>query len=349
MIPHSRPTISEEEVQAVAEVLRSGQLACGERVARFEEAFARFIGCRYAVAVSSGTAALHLSLLALGVRPGDEVAIPSYVCSALLNATAYVGARPVLIDIDPGTFNMDSMDLKKRVTELTKVVVLPHMFGLPGEIEGISHIGLPMIEDCAMAPGARYKRRRVGSVGTIGVFSFYATKMMTTGEGGMVTTNDRDIAETVRDLRGYDEKEDDRVRFNYKMTEIAATLGEIQLRKVDAWVEERRRIAAVYDREFAICDVTRPVRGERDEHAFYRYVVKVEGDIVRSIAAFEYRGITVRRPVFCPIHRLLGMGETMFPGGEEAFHTALSLPIYPTLRDEEQHRVIEAAVDIFET
>jgi perosamine synthetase len=198
MIPHSRPTIDQEEIAVVTDVLESGQLVQGEQVLHFEQSLAALIGVKGAAAVSSGTAALHLALLALQVGEGDEVAIPSFVCPALLNAIRYVRAVPVLADIDPETFNIGVVDLKRRLTRKTKAIICPHMFGLPADIREIVALGVPVIEDCAQSLGSRYGEAPAGSFGALSVFSFYATKVICTGEGGMVTANDRRLSERLR-------------------------------------------------------------------------------------------------------------------------------------------------------
>ncbi|MDP3286082.1 MAG: DegT/DnrJ/EryC1/StrS aminotransferase family protein, partial [Desulfobacterales bacterium] len=222
IIPHSRPTIDQEETAAVVSVLQSGQLAQGEQVLYFEKALALLIGVVGAVAVSSGTAALHLALLALEIGEDDEVVIPSFVCPALLNAIRYVRAVPVLADINPETFNMDVRDLRKRLTGKTKAIIVPHIFGLPADIREIVSLGVPVIEDCAQSLGSRYEGSPAGSFGALSVFSFYATKVICTGEGGMIASGDSQLLGKIRDLRDYDEKDDGRLRYNYKLTDLQA-------------------------------------------------------------------------------------------------------------------------------
>ncbi len=188
-IPHSRPTLGEDEVRAVAAVIESGNIAEGEVVQRFEKAFARKMGVQHAVAVSSGTAALHLALLAMGIGPDEEVIIPSYVCTALLHAVQYVGARPVLAEIDPLIFNIDPDDVQKRITTRTGAIIVPHLFGAAADLDKLLKLNVPIIEDCAQAVGGTYQQKPLGTFGDIAIFSFYATKVMATGEGEMVTSN----------------------------------------------------------------------------------------------------------------------------------------------------------------
>jgi perosamine synthetase len=336
IIPHSRPTINQEEIAAVTAVLESGQLAQGEQALRFESALAALIGIGGAAAVSSGTAALHLSLLALAVGEGDEVVIPSFVCPALLNAIRYVRAVPVLADIDPETFNIDVADLKRRLTAKTKAVIVPHMFGLPADLLEIVALGVPVIEDCAQALGSRYADAPVGSFGALSVFSFYATKVICTGEGGMVASSDRWLLDRVCDLRDYDEKADDRLRYNYKLTDLQAALGLVQLGKLPSLIARRRALASQYDDRLRnLAAISVPVCPPDREHIYYRYVIRTE-QAAELIAAGAEAGIAVRRPVFKPLHHYLGLSG--YPQTDAAFRRAVSLPLYPSLSDSELNR-----------
>jgi len=336
-IPHSRPTLGPEETAAVAAVLQSGQLAQGEQVAAFEEALASQVGVGGAVAVSSGTAALQLALRALGVGEGDEVIIPSFVCPALLNAVRAVRAVPVLADIERETFNLDAGDVARRVTKKTRAVIVPHLFGLPANIHDIAALGIPVIEDCAQVLGSRIAGAPAGSFGILSVFSFYATKVICTGEGGMVAGNDPVLLEKIRDLREYDEKEDDRLRGNWKLTEMQAAMGIVQLGKLPVLLARRREIAARYDAAHRGFPLSIPTRPPHSEPIHYRYVVRT-GRADDLLAAGDKAGIAYRRPVFKPLHRYLGL--TGYPETEAAFAEAVSLPIYPSLSDEELDAIL---------
>ena len=219
VIPHSRPTLDGGDVSSVSEVIRSGQIVQDEVVGEFEKKVAKYIGVNGAAATSTGTSALHLSLLALGIKKGDHVAIPGFVCSALLNVVKYVGAHPILVDVDPETYNIDVHDLRKKIKKTTRAIILPHQFGLPADIDEVMSLGVPVIEDCAQAIGAVYKGEKTGSFGTLSCFSFYATKVLSTGEGGMVVSNSRKLLKKIRDLREYDNKKNYSIRYNYKMTD----------------------------------------------------------------------------------------------------------------------------------
>lgn len=337
-IPHSRPFIGPDDVQAVARVLASGRLVQGEQVHAFEEEVSALIGVGHAAALSSGTAALHLALLSLGVGEGDEVIIPSYVCAALLHAIRHVRAVPVIADIEADTFNISLEDVKKRLTGSTRAIIVPHMFGLPADLDGITSLGIPVIEDCAQSIGSRYQGVFTGRKGVLSVYSFYATKMIATGEGGMVVSDRGDLIGTIRDLRDYDEREHDRLRFNYKMTDLQAALGRSQLKKLPMFLQRRREIAGRYSQELAATGFQVPVTPPGREHAYYRYVVLLDrpGLFMERIRA---QGIECRRPVFKPLHEYLGLPEYAVTRQIQA--RAVSIPIYPSLADDTAQSVIE--------
>jgi perosamine synthetase len=343
-IPHSRPTLGEEEMRAVSEVIKSGQIAEGEVVKRFEKSFADKMGVREAVAVSSGTAALHLVLLAMGIGPADEVIIPSYVCSALLNAVQYVGATPVLAETDPLTYNMDPEDVQRRITLRTRAIVVPHLFGLAADLDKILKLNVPVIEDCAQAVGATYHHRPLGTFGVAAIFSFYATKVMTTGEGGMIIANSPQITEQVKDLRTYDEKQTYRLRYNYKMTDFQAALGEIQLTRLDDFIKSRRKIARQYVKHFEPLDLKLPAGNA--EHIYYRFVVGMQADCAAFVRELVENGVGCARPVFLPLHRQLNMKG--YPVTEKTWKTALSIPIYPSLHTKEVEQIIDVFMDTYE-
>lgn len=332
MIVHSKPSLDQSDYAEVLRVLESGLIAQGSEVRKFEDSMASTVGVKYAAAVNSGTAALHLALAALGVGRGDEVVIPSYACSALLYAVRRLDAVPIPADIDPETYNIDPSDLRHKLTKKTKCIIVPHMFGLPADMEPILSSGIPVVEDCALAVGSRYGKKPAGSMGVLSVFSFYATKMLTTGEGGMVLSNDSALIETVKDLREYDGKDYDRtVRYNCKLTDFQAALGISQLKKLPFFIEKRKRIAAVYTQALAGAGLPTPVVPKGRDHVFYRYVIP---DISPGCGAWlQEQGIECRKPVFNPLHCQLGL--TGFPNSQSAWERSVSIPIYPALKDEE--------------
>ncbi len=335
-IPHSRPTVGPEEARRLNEVIRSGYLAQGRVVQAFEQAFAKSMRGGTSVAVGSGTAALHLVLLAMGIGAGDEVIIPSYVCTALLNAVYYVAARPVLADIDPDTGNMDPLDAKKRITRRTRAIIVPHMFGLAADLSGMAALGVPIIEDCAQAVGGTYAGKPVGTFGKAAVFSFYATKVMTTGEGGMVVSGSKRLIERIRDLRDYDEKPAYKIRYNYKMTDIQAALGLAQLAKLETFIQRRRRIAGTYSR--FLQDYGLKLPGPDPGHIYFRYVVGLGADSAPLIQDLRQRGVMGAKPVHRPLHRYLK--QKGFANTDKAWRRSVSLPIYPGLTRSDADRVL---------
>jgi dTDP-4-amino-4,6-dideoxygalactose transaminase len=340
MIPHSRPTLSEEEVQAAAAVLRSGQIAQGPAVQAFEEEMAAWLGLRGAVAVSSGTTALHLALLALGVKASDEVIIPSYVCAALYQAVMATGATPVLAEIDEKSLNLDPADVNRKLTRKTKAIILVHSFGLAAPMEPFLALGPPIIEDCAQAVGALHNGQPVGSFGRLSVFSFYATKMLTTGEGGMIATDDLELLDRLRDLREYDERSDLQYRLNAKLTDLGAAIGSVQLSKLPSFIARRRAIADFYRTALSGIPAELPLSDGEGRHVYHRFVLCLKhGLLNRVIAALEKEQIHCRRPVHQPLHCLLGQGG--FAISTHVWERALSIPCYPSLTDAEVERVAE--------
>ncbi len=357
-IPHSRPTRVEGDLSAVERVLASGQLAAGPEVRTFEEEVARSCGRRWGVATSSGLAALHIALLALDVRPGDRIAIPSYVCTALLNAVRYVGGTEVLIDCAGGSLNLDP---EARGLDGARAAIVPHLLGYPAPLGRITERaradGAGVIEDCAMAAGADFSRRPAGpdkgtgTRGDVAVFSLYATKMATCGQGGLIAGDDPSIEARARDLLDHDNRDAYRVRFNCGLTDVQAALARLQWTALPGFVARRRAVAARYDREIRHEAIKKwagapsPHReAERGRPCFFRYPLDLgtaaRRDTVRS--RLDEAGVGAKSPVFRPIHRYLGLPDGEFPHASRLQDGILSIPIYPSLTDGEADRVIEA-------
>lgn len=349
-IPIARPVIGPEEKAAVLEVLESGTLAQGPRVAAFEAAFAAYCGVKHAVATSSGTAALHLALLAHGVGPGDEVITTPFTFIATANAILYVGARPVFVDIDPVTFNISPALIERAITPRTRAILPVHLFGLPADLDPILEVararGLAVIEDACQAHGAEYKGRKVGSFGT-GCFSFYPTKNMTAGEGGMITTNDDGIAERCRLLRQHGMRRrynHEALGFNFRLTDIQAAIGLIQLGKLDRFNAARRANARFLSQHLRGVDV--PVVPEGMGHVFHQYTVRVPGGRRDRLLA-RLREAGIGADVYYPSlvyhqepYRSAGYSDYL-PAAEQAVGEVLSLPVHPGLTPEELGRIVE--------
>ncbi|MBI4636908.1 MAG: DegT/DnrJ/EryC1/StrS aminotransferase family protein [Candidatus Rokubacteria bacterium] len=330
--------MSEEDAQSVARVVRGGHLAQGPEVEAFEREMASRLGVQAAAAVSSGSAALELALRALEVGPGDEVLIPTYVCDALHHAVTRCGATPVLADADPDTLSLSVADAARRVTRRTRCVIVPHAFGLAADLDGFERLDVPIVEDCAQALGAVAGGRPVGARGRLAVCSFYATKLLTTGEGGLVA-GPAELVARVRDAREYDQRRDLTPRFNYKLTDMQAALGRSQLARYDAFVARRRAIAAGYRRALAGARCRLPLDvGAR--HVYHRFVVGLDGPLPPLLERLVARGVAARRPVFRPIHQALGLAG--YPVAERLWAERLSLPCYPALGDAEVDAVAAA-------
>lgn len=343
LIPHVRLTLDEAEIAAATDVLRSGYLAMGPKAAELEVALSTQVNQTYGAVVSSGTTALHLALLALGVKKGDEVILPAYSCQALLNAVLYVEARPRLVDINLATFNIDPVVIERVITPQTKAIIVPHMFGLMADIAAIKKLGVPVIEDCAMGIGAAINDQPAGSFGDLATFSFYATKMITGGEGGMIVSSNEDLIEAVRDLREYDKKKNFVVRYNYKMSDLNAAIALSQLRKLPEFIDARKKIAERYQRELSATDFILPAMPDGYRHGFARFIIRTDqADRLRNY--LKGHGVGAGKGVVFGIQELWPTDEE-FPNTNVALATAVSIPIYPTLSTEEQNKIISLLLE----
>jgi len=286
-----------------------------------------------------------LALLALNIKEKDEVIIPSFVCSAVLNAVNFTGATPVIVDIEPLTYNISVDAVRRAITKKTKAIIVPHMFGCPAELDKLSEGDIPIIEDCAQAVGATYKGQQAGSLGFLSVFSFYATKVMACGEGGMALSDSEDMISKIKDLREYDNKDNYLLRYNYKMTDIQASLGLSQLSSLERFITRRKEIASRYFQEFKNCDFSLPIWKEGKEHIYYRFVIKTNDDVSDYLEKFQQKGVMCRRPVYKPLHIYLNLPG--FPQATEAWQKAISIPLYPSLTEEEIEKIIGAVKEIF--
>ncbi len=323
MIRHSAPCLGTEEEEAATRVIRSNYLAQGPEVEAFERECADFFHRKHAVAVNSGTAALHLALAALGVTEGDPVALPAYACASLITAVRLQRGRSVLCDIGP-----DYVLAPDGLPPEAHAVIVAHLFGASGSLPAHDAV----IEDIAQSMGGP-----TGASSPVAITSFYATKMITTGEGGMLLTDDEALAEYARDRRDYDNRDDWVERYNYKMTDLQAAVGRVQLRRLPEFLARRRAIAERYSEAFAGLPLALP---NPEGHVFFRYVIATDRrEALETHLANQ--GIEAKRPVYRPAHHYLG-GE--IPASERAHQQCLSLPIYPSLLDAQLERVIESVL-----
>lgn len=354
-IPIAAPQIGEEERRAVLAVLDSGQLAQGPVVEDFEQEFARWCGVRNAVAVSNGTAALHLLLLAHGLKAGDEVITTSFSFVASANAALFVGARPVFVDIETETYNLDPDRVESAITPKTRAIMPVDLYGHPAAIGELREIadrhGLVLIEDACQAHGATIDGVKAGALGVSAAFSFYPTKNMTTSEGGMVTTDDDEIAGRVRLLRQHGATKryrHDVLGYNFRLTELAAAIGREQLRKLDRFNEARRRNAATLTRRLSgIAGLTVPRERQGYRHVYHQYTVAIEHGRDRVQERLHGLGIgtAIHYPV--PVHRQplyvdLGYGSISLPVSERLAEQVLSLPVHPGLADQDLDRIVDS-------
>ncbi len=364
-IPLARPHIGERERELVMDVLRSDALACGETVPAFERAFADRVGTRFAVACSSGTAGLHVALDRLGLGPGDEVITSSFSFIASANVILHERATPVFADIDERTFNVDPATVEAAITPRTRAIVPIHIFGYPCDIEAVSRVaaehGIPVVEDACEALGCSVNGRPVGSHGNPAVYGFYPNKQLTTGEGGMVTTDDEEVAADLRSLvnQGRSDNGDwlvhQRVGFNYRMDEMSAALGMAQLEKLDALLEARRRVAERYDEALSGIDgVELPYRGPEARSWFIYYVRLAEGIDRDAVAAgLAARGVATR-PYLPAIHlqppyrARFGYAEGMLPVTERVSGSTLALPFFVQLEDDDVAHVAASLREVLQ-
>jgi dTDP-4-amino-4,6-dideoxygalactose transaminase len=375
-LPYHRALIGQEDIDAVVQVLQSGWLTTGPRVREFEAAFARYTGASHAVALGSCTAALHTSLAAIGIQEGDEVILPTMTFASSGEVVFYLNARPVLVDCASDSFQIDPAQIEERITARTRAILPVHFAGAPCQMDSILAIArkynLKVIEDAAHALPTHYNGKMVGSLGDITCFSFYATKTITTGEGGMVTTENPEFAEKIRmlSLHGitkdawkrysaqgswrYDIME---VGYKYNLTDLQAALGLTQLAKCDAMLSRRAQIAQFYDTAIKSLDAFEVLPLPQDiGHAWHLYILQVAPSVLRIdrdqvIDQLKQRGIGTSVH-FIPLHlhslyqKRLGYILGQFPNAEERFNRAISLPIYAAMTDADANRVVEALNDI---
>jgi perosamine synthetase len=339
------PDLGEEELAEVAEVLRSGQLTMGPKVSEFEAGLAEACEVEHAVAVSSGTAALHLAVLALRIGPGDEVIVPAYTFPATANVVALAGARPVLVDVDPETMNLRPEAVAEAVTERTRAVLVVHLFGRPArweQLEAAAPDGVALLEDAAGALGARRAGRPCGGLGRLGCLSFHPRKIVTTGEGGAVTTNEGEIADAIRRLRhhGIEPRGDFDIRapgLNYRLSDILCAVGILQLRRLEELLQERERLATAYAERLE-GRVALPTADQGDRHGLQAYVVRIERRD-EALSALREAGIQAQIGTYALHHLGAFRDQGPFSGANVCYGEALALPFHNRLTEADIERV----------
>ena len=372
----SLPSTGDDEWNAVREPLVTGWLTQGPKVAEFEKRFASAHNAQHALATTSCTTGLHLILAAMNIGPGDEVLVPAFTWVATANVVLYCGATPILVDVDPTTFNIDPRDVARRITERTKAVIVVHLFGLCADMNGLCEVlpdGIAIVEDCACAAGATYDGKYAGTLGIAGAFSFHPRKSITTGEGGMVTTNDSALAETCDQLRNHGASVSEEIRhngprpyllpdfnllgFNYRMTDLQGAVGLIQLSKLNGFIEERQKWAEFYLKELSGISWLRlpqiPSNGQHAWQSFVTYVDSETSPMARNeiMEILQSRGISTR-PGTHAVHMLgyyadrFGYSPDDYPGARASNDNSMAIPLHNRMVAEDYAYVVEVIKSI---
>lgn len=373
MIPYGKQTIEQDDIQAVVDVLKSDFLTTGPKIAEFEQTVADYVGAKYAVAISNGTSALHAACFAAGIGPGDEVITTPLTFAASANCVLYCGGTPVFADVDPKTYNIDPEDIRRKITDRTKAIIAVHLAGQPCDMDAIHSIareyGLIVIEDGAHALGSVYKGKKVGSMSDMTTFSFHPVKPITTGEGGMIVTDNEDFYKKMVLFRSHGITRDDSMMtrndgpwfyqqfdlgYNYRITDIQCALGCSQMKKLDRFLARRKEIVARYNEAFADCDnIITPYQLSDTESGWHLYIVQVKNCDRRQVfEAMREKGIGVNVhyiPVYMhPYYQEHGYENVHCANAEEIYSHIISLPLYPGLTSEQQDYVIDTLKSLCE-
>lgn len=367
MIPYGKQTINEDDIKAVVEALKSDWLTTGPKVDEFEAVFSEFVGSKFGVAVSSGTAALHSIMHALNIGPGDEVIVPTMTFAATANCVLYQGGKPVFADIHPDTLLINPEDVKRKISNKTKAIIAVDYAGQPcnySELQRscVKH-GIALVDDACHALGASYQGKRIGSIADLTAFSFHPVKHITTGEGGMVVTDDKTFMERMKTFRNHGITSDSRIRedhgtwhyemkdlgYNYRITDIQCALGLSQMKKLPAFLSRRREIAKIYDDAFANSKKITPLAvRDKVHHAYHLYVIRIKGaERSKVFTVLRKKGIGVNVH-YIPVHlhpfynKNFGTGPGLCPVAEKSYEEIISLPIFPGMSDVDINRVINA-------
>jgi perosamine synthetase len=375
MIPYGKQTIDDDDIRAVIEALKSDWLTTGPTVNKFEEVFSEFVGAKYSVSFSSGTSALHAAAYAAGISQNDEVIVPSITFVATANCVVYQGGTPVFADVDKETLLISPSSVKERLTSRTKAIISVDYTGQPCNYDELRQIasdnGLILIADACHSLGARWKSQSVGTLADLNAFSFHPVKHITTGEGGMITTNNRELADKLRLFRNHGISADSRKRelngtwfyemedlgYNYRLTDIQCALGISQIKKVGKWIERRREIASIYGTAFSCSQIIRPLSVNNNAfHSYHLYVVRVKkrsNGLDRQSLFTELRNNNIGANVhYIPVHlhpfykRRFGTAEGLCPNAEQAYEEIITLPIFAAMTDDMVEYVIKTIKNI---
>lgn len=345
-ILHSSPTITYKDIKNVTKVLKSKHLEEGDFVKLFEDKLKNFVGRKFAISTTNGFSAIHLSLVALGVDENDEIIIPSYTCPALLNPVLIMGAKPVFADIEEDSFNISTKTIKYKITSKTKAIIVPHTFGFPAKIQEIKKLGIPIIEDCAQSIGGKMHGKMMGTFSEISIFSFYATKLITSGDGGMILTDDENIYKKCLDYRYYGHKKNHRyIAYNYHLTNLPAALGASQLDKIEGWIKKRRKFAEVYSFYFKNEEKINIDFVNKEDSVFFRYPIQIEKrDLLKE--KLKNKGIYTGYGVLEGLHQLQKINDSKLPNTTKFLNQILSLPLYPSLKEKHIKTIAKHTLNI---
>lgn len=361
-IPLTKPFLDKADISSMETAIKKGAIAQGEIATCFETDFAQYLGSVGAVATNSGTSALILALKTVGVKPGDEVILPTYTCIAVLHAVVQTGGTPRLVD---NSYDVESMDynitadkIRDKITDKTVAIIVPHMFGVPAAIDEIIALDIPVIEDITLSLGVSFKGRLVGTWGTLAVCSFHASKMIACGEGGILAASNQEFLYKARHLNGWENEQaslrvkavdlpEYELRYNFHLSDIASALGISQLRKLLRFSSRRRELAQHYTKELSgLSGLLCPAA--KESNIFFRYLVAIErGDPISIIKKFSDFGIEAGRGVYPPLHRFLKEPNDWYPCAERAVNTLISIPLYPALTNNEVDYILDVSKRIF--
>ena len=349
MIQHNKPCFDSQDEQAVIAALQSGYVAQGKEVESLEIELASYIGCRRSVLVNSGTTAIYLALHSINVGKGDEVVLPTYVCSALLNAIFMIGANPCLVDVNEDDFNINWDKVEANIGTNTKAIIVPHIHGMPSALPGATFHDIPIIEDCATALGTYFispegVNIHAGNTAKVSILSFYASKFCSMGYGGFVISNQDIIANSVFNFREFDCVEEYEPRFNFQVSDLNAALGRSQLKKVDTFLKKRKEIRDKYDAIFDAKGIKRQEPSIDCEYNNYRYIIRLNAQEVEEFSSYLFdKGIKTIIPIesYELLHNYLKLSKKGFEVAENIARTTLSIPIYPALTESEVDYIVE--------
>jgi len=352
------PIIENDEINSVADVLKSGNIAQGKKVKEFEQKYSDYCDVKCSVVMNSGTAALHAALSSMGISKGDEVIVPAFSFIATASAVSMCGATPVFADIEPYYFTIDSANVEKSITDSTKAIIGVHLFGQPFDVDKILNLGIPVIEDAAQAHGSMYHGKMVGGFGKAGCFSFYATKNMTTGEGGMVTTNDEKYSEIIRRFINHGQSEKylhTSIGYNYRMTDISASLGIEQLKKLDLFNARRICNANYYDSHLKSNGIILPARRDYCKHVFHQYAIRITDDcpatrneIMAKLKVNYGIDTAIHYPIPINKQSIYKNMKSSCPISEKICNEILSIPVHPSLTTGDLNYICDSINEVIE-